>query len=401
MQVNTKIITNLFIKNPENGRFFAEYTRPNLTNLSGLKLIPTHPLLKTPNSDSFAKSAFVEVQNFKKIELNEQAEEIVDHKIDIELNQRVIKYCNATDNKSNAKLFTNVKQIFSHQKFEPSFNFYELLRNCQGKDEKLDIAKLELVNKIINNRKLKNGNHIDTVLKTCVIDGTFNLNSLKYAKELLTFKRIKDCNDIFYIISKTKTRTKEIDKKLFGLSKQLINHPNIFNMQDTNDLLIICKTPENKINVKTTNLIMRMLSSKKLAQTESEKVRNSTVCLELFETCKYQESKMNKDLLKVLENLFNCKQITDMRKTLRTMKVIQRTYNETSSKSYLKEVNKIIKKKTIQSQGNLLLSIESLSNERVTNKLGQLERHQLREAIEAKDNLEQTDFNGFLSEQRN
>lgn len=411
MQVNTKIITNLLIKNHETNGFLAKYHKPNLPNLSDLKVLRSHPLLKTQNADTFSTSAFVEVHNMQKVQITESGlnglsikftEEIPEHDSEVKLNQKILKYCKAVDDKSNAKLFTNVKQIFSNQKLEPSYNFYELLRNCQGKDEKLDLAKLELVNKIINNRKLHNGNHINTVLKTCLVDGTFNINSLKYVRELLTFKRINDSNDIFYIFSKTKTRTKEIDKKLFGLSKQLLNHPNIYNMLDTQDLLNICKTPENKINIKTTNLIMRMLSSKKLAQTESEKNHNSTVCLELFETCKDKASKMNKDLLKILENLFNCKQITDMRKTLKTMKIIQRTYNETSSKSYLKEVNTIIKKKTIQSQGNLLLSIESLSNERVTNKFAKLERNELKEAIEIKDKgLEQTDFNGFLGAQRN
>lgn len=401
MQINTNIITDFIIKKAENAIFSAKYTRPNLSNLSELKVMPTHPLLKAPNSDSFAKAAFVEVQNFQKVQLGKQAEEIISPKIDVELNQKVLKYCKAADNKTNAKLFTNVKRIFSNQKFEPSYNFYELLRNCQGVDEKLDPAKLELVNKIINNRKLHNGNHINNVLKTCVVNGTFNINSLKNVRELLTFKRIKDSNDIYYIISKTKIRTEEIDKKLFGLSKQLLNHPNIFNMQDTEDLLKLSKTPENKIDVKITNLIMRMLSSKKLAETESDKIRNSTACLELFETTKNKRGKIDKDLFKVLENLFNSKNINDMRKTLKTMKIIQRTYQETSSETYLREVNKLIKNKNNESQATLLLSIESLSNERIANKLGQLERFELREAIEVKDNFEQTDFNKILSEQRN
>lgn len=410
MQINTNIITDFIIKQAKNDSFLAKYTRPNLSNVSGLKVIQTHPLLKAQNSDSFSINAFVEAHNFKKVQFSEHDiknipiklfKELPGEDLNIKLNQKALPYCNASDNKTNIKLFTNIKQIFTNKKLEPSFNFFELFRNCKDKDAKLDLAKVELVNRILNNQKLPNSNHINTVLGTCVVDGTFNINSLRCVKELLNFPKINDRNDVYYIISKIK-RTKEIDKKLFALAKQFLNHPNIFNMQDTEDLLKICKTPDNKINVKTTNLIMSMLNSKKLAQTESDKIHNSTACLELFETCKNKESSMDKGLFKVLENLFSCKKITDMKKTLKTMKIIQRTYNETSSKTYLKEVNKLIKNKNKQSQRTLLLSLESLSNERITNKLRELEENELREAIEAKDNFMQSDFNSYyLSSQLN
>lgn len=409
MQINTKIISNLIIKNPEMNRFTAKFTLPKLTNLSELKILHTHPLFKAANADTFTTKAFVEAHNFKKVQFSEQsgeqlsiklAEEIPEQDSEIKLNQRVLLYCKADDNRTNIKLFTHVKDIFNNKKLEPSYNFYELLRNCQGKDEKLDLAKVKLVNNILNHEKLLTSTQVRKALATCVINSTFNINSLNRVKELLNSKKING-DDIFRFMYNTKTKTKEIDKKLFGFSKQLLNHPNVFDASEAEDLLNLSKIPENKLNVKTTNLIMRMLSSKKLAQTESDKIHNSTACLELFETCKNKESKIDKDLFKVLENLFNSKQITDMRKTLKTMKAIQRTYQETSSKSYLREVNKLIKNKNVKSQETLLLSIESMSNERISNKMGELERYQLREAIEVKNNFIKSEFNEHYNQQIN
>lgn len=410
MQVNTRIITNLFIKNNENKSFLAKYTRPSLTKVSELKLVRAHPLLKVTDSDTFAKNAFVEVNKPKKIQIIEQAnkdfsikfvEESTEHNSEIELNQKVLQYCKAEDSKTNLKLFKSVKQIFNNKKLDERYNFYELLRNCQGTDKKLDLTKLELVNHILNNRKLTNNDNINTVLATCVVDGSFNINLLRCARKLLDFKRIKDSTDFFFIIAKTKNETKKIDKKLFDLSEKLLNHPNVFNMQDTEDLLNISKNEKNKLDTKLSNLIMKMLSSKKLAYKNSDEVHNSTACLKLFDACKNKRYKIDKDLLKVLENLFNSDKITNMRRTLKTMKIIQKIYLETSNKNYLKEVNKLIKNKNIQSQQTLLLNIELLSNEKITDKRCYLERHQLKNAIEAKSNFVKSDFSRYLNGQKN